>query len=241
VITRAAVIDLPKPESLMEISMEATRLFTQRYPMLDENQMVEDFIKSMGSNYTFVEQGVTMPNLRLNAVNHTEVVIVRSRDGILLDHDSDSATEKVTVHAFFFVISPNENPGQHLRILAQLINHIETDDFAHTWAIAQNEQELKEILLHTERLLTLWINENTRTASLIGKAIQDLKFPTDTLIALIRRDEDVVIPRGNALLDHGDRITIIGEPDSIQWLFEEYVSEHQQELAVTPGSNRSEI
>jgi len=227
VITRASVIDLDKPTNLTDIAMQAARLLTQKYPMLDETRLIADFIKSMGSNYTLVSQGATIPNVRLDAVNHTEIIMVRSRDGVLLDHDSDASTEQVRVHAFFFVSSPEKDPGQHLRILAQLINHIDTDDFAHTWEIAQDEQEMKEILLHSERLLTLWITEYTRTNRLIGQAMRDLKLPTDTLVALIRRDDEVLIPRGSTTLQVGDRITIIGEPDSIQWLFEEYVGEHQ--------------
>jgi len=231
VITRASVIDIKNKASITDITSQATRIFTQKYPMLDENQMIADFIKSMGSNYTLVPQGATIPNLRRGTVNHTEVVMVRSQEGVLLDHDSNTATEQVRVHAFFFVISPESNPGQHLRILAQLINHIETEDFAHTWAIAHDEQEMKEILLHSERLLTLWLYVGARTESLIGKAMRELRLPEGTLVALIRRGDDVLIPRGNTTLQAGDRITIIGEPKDIQWLFEEYVGEHPQRSA----------
>ncbi|MEL7233504.1 MAG: TrkA C-terminal domain-containing protein, partial [Chloroflexota bacterium] len=108
----------------------------------------------------------------------------------------------------------------------ELINHIETDDFAHTWAIANDEQEIKEILLHSERLLTLWITPEGRTAPLVNTALRDLRFPEGTLIALIRRNNNVLIPRGSTILEAGDRVTIIGEEEDIQWLFEEYVSEH---------------
>ncbi len=226
IITRAVVLDLKSPARLLDVAMQATHLFTQKYPMLPEEQVAAQFIQSMGDNYTLIPQGATIPNVRCDVVDHTEIVMVRTKDGIKLNHDSDRTTDPINTYALFFVISPEDNPGQHLRILAQLVNHIEIDDFKRDWLHAQDEQEMKEILLHSERMLTLWLDRNHRTESLIGKALRDLKMPEGTLVALIRRGKEVHIPRGSATLEEGDRITIIGEPDDIQWLFEEYVGEH---------------
>jgi basic amino acid/polyamine antiporter, APA family len=234
VVTRAAIIDLEHETTLVDVVRQATHLFTLNNPHLDEDHMVGDFIKSTGESYTLVEQCATMPNLRLGNIEHTEMVIVRARQGIMVDHDNDDQTERMCVKAFFFVISPDEKPGQHLRILAQLINHIETDDFARMWEVASDEQEMKEILLVSERMLTLWISKKTRTTRLIDQPLSQLQMPQGTLVALIRREDDVLIPRGSTTLEDGDRITIIGNPEDIQWLFEEYVGEHRSE---TPATN----
>lgn len=227
VVTRATVVDIAHKTSLMEVILEATNLFTHKYPMLDADDMATDFIRSIDKNYTLLPQGAVIPNLRLEHVSHTEIVIVRTQMGLPIDHDQNTDTQKVPVHAFFFVISPQENAGQHLRIIAQLINHIETDNFAHAWEIAQDEQEMKEILLHEDRLLTLWVSEKGRTETLVGKAMRDLNMPESALVALIRRGDQILVPRGSTTLEAGDRITIIGDPQDIQWLFEEYVSGHQ--------------
>ncbi len=227
VVTRATVVDINHEATLMEVIMEATNHFTHKYPMLDADQMATDFIRSISPNYTIVPQGAVMPNLRLTNVNHTEIVMVRCKPGVMVNNDNNTLTEKVKIHAFFFVISPQDNTGQHLRIIAQLINHIETDDFAHAWAIARDEQEMKEIMLHSDRLLTLWVNTTGRTQALVGQRLRDLNLPNGVLVALIRRGNTVHIPRGSTQLEDGDRITIIGEPNDIQWMFEEYVSEHQ--------------
>ena len=227
VVTRATVVDIEGETTLMEVIMEATNHFTHKYPMLNADEMASDFIRSISPNYTIEARGAVLPNLRLEKVNHTEVVIVRSQKGLPVNNDGNTLTERVMVHAFFFVISPQDSTGQHLRIMAQLINHIDTDDFAHAWEIAQDEQELKEILLHSERLLTLWIDSDGRTNALIGKMMRELNLPDGVLVALIRRGDTVLVPRGSTVLEAGDRITIIGDPEDIQWLFEEYVTEHQ--------------
>ncbi len=227
VVTRATVIDLPQETTLMQVIMEASNHFTHKYPMLDADQMASDFIKSINSNYVILPQGAAMPNLRLHNINHTEIVIVRSHPGVFVNHDNNTITEKVPIHAFFFVVSPENSSGQHLRIIAELINHIETDDFSHAWETAQDEHEMKEILLHSDRLLTLWIDADTRTSDFIGKSMRDLNLPEGVLVALVTREKDVLIPRGGTTLQEGDRITIIGEPEGIQWLFEEYVTDHE--------------
>ncbi|MEO0595993.1 MAG: amino acid permease, partial [Chloroflexota bacterium] len=223
VVTRATVLDFNGGKSWMNVVMEATNEFTHRYPMLDADEMASAFVRSVNNTYALVPQGAMIMNLRLKNVNHSELVIVRSKDGVMIDHDHNELTDKEEMHAFFFIISPEEKSGQHLRIIAELTNHIETDDFAHTWEIAHNEQELKEILLHSDRLLTLWLDSNERTAPLIGRPMRELDIPEDALIALVRRSDDVLIPRGSTILQDGDRITIIGTEDSIQWLYEEYV------------------
>lgn len=224
VVTRATVIDMgPEKHNLMDIALAATRVFTEKNSALDESRMAADFIESMHRNYTLVDSCATVPNLRLKGAKKTKIVMVRSHEGVMLDHDHDRATPEVRVHAFFFVISPNTNPGQHLRILAQLINEIETEDFVDNWMKANDEQEVKEILLRNERMLTLWIKPDKRTAPLIGKMMRELDLPTGSLVAMIRRNNRVHIPRGSTTLEEGDRITIIGDPEDIQMLYKEYV------------------
>jgi mannitol/fructose-specific phosphotransferase system IIA component (Ntr-type) len=194
--------------------------------MIDADRAALDFTISMGNNYTLVPYGATIPNLRHEAINHTELVIVRVKHGIPLNHDGDDRTEKVPVYAFFYLVSPMDKTGQHLRIMAQLANHIEVENFSDDWRKAYSEQELKEILLHSERLLTLWARAGSRTERFIGTYIRDLDLPRGTLVALVRREEKVIIPHGDTQIADGDRITIIGETNDIQWLYEEYVGEH---------------
>ena len=47
-------------------------------------------------------------------------------------------------------------------------------------------------------------------------------MPKGSLVALIRRDGAVLIPRGDTVLREGDRLTIIGDPAAILELEERY-------------------
>jgi len=225
VVTRAQVIDLAAPLPFAEIADQAAQLMSQRCPLVVTEEISALFVQSMSDTFTLVSRRAALPNVRHECVDHTELVIVRVRDGIMVDHDNDGTTEDVEIHALFFLVSPVNNPGQHLRILAQLSSHIETDSFETDWRDAVDEQELKEVLLHDERMVTLWINAHHRTKVMIGQTLRDLEWPEDTLVALIRRDNQVIIPKGSTILEDGDRITVLGNPDGVEKLFHAYIGE----------------
>ena len=53
------------------------------------------------------------------------------------------------------------------------------------------------------------------------------EFPENGLrgaIALIRRGDKSLVPHGNSVLETGDRVTVIGAPQSISKLYELYVA-----------------
>ena len=126
------------------------------------------------------------------------------------------------VQAVFFLMSPLDDPGQHLRLLAQIAGRVDKEDFMNAWLSASNHQELKEAILRDERLLALTLVPGTPSASLIGRALKDIPLPEGTLIALVRRGHEVVIPRGATVLERGDRLTIIGEPVGLGTLAERF-------------------
>ncbi len=47
-------------------------------------------------------------------------------------------------------------------------------------------------------------------------------MPEGSLVALIRRQGEVLVPRGRTVLQEGDRLTIIGEPMGLATLAERY-------------------
>ena len=53
---------------------------------------------------------------------------------------------------------------------------------------------------------------------LIGKALKDIKFPEGCLVAILRRSGQTIIPKGNTILEEGDRLTIIGDPKGMSEL-----------------------
>ena len=57
-----------------------------------------------------------------------------------------------------------------------------------------------------------------------GLLLKDLRMPEGSLVALIRRRGETLVPRGSTVLHEWDRLTIIGEPLGLKELAERYQS-----------------
>lgn len=119
------------------------------------------------------------------------------------------------VRAAFFLLSPAEDAGMHLRILAQLAGRLESSDFSDLWSKAKHDQAIKEALLQDECYFAVRIREGDATASMAGQTLAETDFPENTIVAMVRRDESTFVPAGRTVLKPGDRLTIVGQPEGI--------------------------
>lgn len=204
-----------------EITHEASRLLARHLPFT-EDELVNGFEEGTRLGSTPVAMGAALPHILLPGVNHPHLVLVRSKIGIHIEPEElpPEYSDHGLIRAFFFLISPEHDPGQHLRILAQLAGRVDDADFLPQWLGARNEQELKEVLLRDERFLSLQLQPEGRGGWLIGHTLSELHLPHGCLVALVRRNDDLIIPSGDTLLEENDWVTIIGEPGEIQKLRE---------------------
>lgn len=224
VIASASLIDISGEATFEKVVERAVERFSKKFP--GKSKVLSDgFLQGTRVGATPVSRGVALPHMRLPEIDHPEMVMVRTKSGVFVEIDEEflgEDTSPAPVHAFFFLVSPEENPGQHLRILAQLAGHVDNDRFMRHWLDAQNEQEMKEILLRDDRFLSLTLDSRDKTSSLIGRAISDLNLPEGSLIALIHRSGKMIIPGGQTILQEADRLTIIGYPEEIRKMYDEY-------------------
>ncbi len=55
-----------------------------------------------------------------------------------------------------------------------------------------------------------------RNPLLIGRRLKDIRLPGNCLLLLVRREGDLVAPRGSTALQAGDHLTVAGDSDSVQ-------------------------
>jgi trk system potassium uptake protein TrkA len=51
-----------------------------------------------------------------------------------------------------------------------------------------------------------------------GRPVRELEFPEGAMIVLVRRDSDVIFPRGHTVLQMGDRLTLVGSVEAVREL-----------------------
>lgn len=223
-VTRAHVIELGGGESF-EVTVKMVSRYFATALNLDPAVLTEGYLQGTRVGATPVSKGAALPHVRLKEVDHPMMVFVRSEEGVLVEEILDLWGDRgpdPTIHAFFFLVSPEDNPGQHLRVLAQIAERVDDPAFMHEWRNAKSPMALKEILLHDDRFLSLVLHKENKSQGMIGLSLADLRLPEGCLVALIHRGGEVIIPRGNSRLEELDRLTIIGEPAGIHKVKENY-------------------
>ncbi len=224
VVARARVVELADDESFEDLIRHAADLLADRLPLTAE-QLEEGFLQGTKTGATPVAGGAALPHLHVLDIDHPEMVLARSRMGLQMDvvdalGGEEAADERV--HAVFLLVSPEEDHRQHLRMLAQLANKVDEDDFMQTWLQATSAAHLKELLLEDANYLTVRVRSDGRSGELAGKALKDLSLPANSLIAIIRRGDRMIVPGGNTVLEENDRITFIGDPEALRSLRRDY-------------------
>ncbi len=225
VVARASVLDYGEPVSLEGVIERASQLLERRLPVGTE-ALVDGFGRGVRGGGTPVAYGAALLHCRIPDINTSEMVLVRCVDGVRVDVDDEDLARQaanVPIQAVFFLVSGEEDPGRHLRILAQLAGRVEDESFMPEWLEGRHEQELKETLLRDDRFLSLRLWPGSKTEWLIGKALSELDLPPGCLITLIRRYGEMLVPQGRTVLREGDRLTIIGAPAGLRLLTERYV------------------
>ncbi len=220
IVTRSFVLDIPQRTEFSEVAGQAAVLLEQAV-YIDADTLKNKFNEGTKIGLTPVTHGIALPHFRLERINQAEMVLVRAINGVHINFNNPltgKQDDEAIVNAIFFLVSPEKDPTQHLRILAQIAGRVEDDNFSKDWENAKNDQELKEALLHDERLLMVIVDKHSAASVFIGKALRDIEIPRGCLIAFIRREGETMIPNGNTKFLDGDHLTFIGDPKSLEEL-----------------------
>jgi len=218
-IARARVIEAPADAdfiALAAVVSDALATDTGR----SADHFNRGFLDGTQVGATPVMGGVALPHLRLEGLKRSHLVLVRCADGmeITVGAGVPGSGASQNVRALFFMASPEDDPAQHLRLLANLAGAVEQDGFMDQWNAAAGPAELKAALLRSEHSLTVSIAPGTLPGTWIGRSIASLGLPDDILIALVYRDGERIIPTGRTVFEASDRVIVIGEPQHISQL-----------------------
>ena len=191
-----------------------------------KEEIVQQIMEGTQIGATPVTHGFALPHFRTEGIEKAELVLVRAKQGIsinIFDPLSHEIEETVEVKGLFFLVSPENNPSQHLRILAKIAGRLDDDDFVEKWLEAKDEHELKDALLFDEEFFSIVIKNENKTSSLISAQIKDLQIPSNCLITTIRRSGKTIIPKGNTVLLELDRLIIMGDSEGNKELRTRYL------------------
>jgi mannitol/fructose-specific phosphotransferase system IIA component (Ntr-type) len=223
VFTGARVLDFSGPVDFEDLAHQASERLALDLPVA-ASELAAGFLRGTRMGETPVSHGVALPHLRLDMVDHPYLALVRVRGGVRFETELDGAGRalKEPIRAVFFLVGPEKDPGRHLRILAHIARRVDQDSFMPEWLGAQSDEQLKETLFRNERILVMTIGSTPSSSALVGLKLSEVSLPDGTLIAMIRRGDEMVIPKGGTTLLDGDRLTVLGRPEGIRALRDQY-------------------
>ncbi|HEY5672921.1 MAG TPA: amino acid permease [Malonomonas sp.] len=224
IVSRSMVFDLPQQSSFEQVLVLVAEKLCNIIP-LSANEIIDQVMEGTRVGATPVTHRVALPHFRTTRIDQAEMVLVRARRGVImplynpLTHEEEEVTQ---VSALFFLVSPDSNPTQHLRILARIAERVDDESFTREWESATDEHGLRSSLLHDERLLTLNLQRQQATEALIGQPLNNVAIPNGCLVALLSRAGQSFVPNIGTILREGDRLTIIGEELGLAELRDNY-------------------
>ncbi|MEE2897593.1 MAG: amino acid permease [Gemmatimonadota bacterium] len=222
-LTGAIVVDVSGPTDFIDLAKRASERLALDLPV-SAAVLAEGFLEGTRTGATPVSHGAALPHMRSELLDRSYIALARVRGGVSFEGEAGGTPQasEQPIHAVFFLVSPEANPGQHLRILARIARRVDQESFMSEWLGAESDEQLKEALFRNERIMVVTLARDQDNSTLIGLRIREVSFPDGTLIAMIRRGDEMVIPTGDTELIDGDRLTVIGRPEEISALRNRY-------------------
>ena len=128
VVTAASIIDTPGGTGFQNVIWEASAHLADASGV-SAKELGEDFLQGTVVGMTPVSHGVALPHLRRTDIEVARMVLVRCPGGMEMDVEitESPSHQPEPVQAVFFLMSPLEDPGRHLRILAQIAGRVDRE------------------------------------------------------------------------------------------------------------------
>lgn len=213
-VTRSAVLDLKYGKydnahlSLL-LSGTASNSFD-----LDDETIVEALFETPWT-YRPVTSGVFLVFKSHPALSQPELITCR------FGPSADLGVPEIEgAHTIFYLIVPSQPVGLDLRLAGHIAEVVQSTSFGARWGATFDPQELKSILMRDDHFYHGAIEDVPLLASYIGRSISFVDLPGSCLLALIERDGEVHTATADVVLQPGDTVAIIGEPNDIEVLLD---------------------
>lgn len=222
-VARSEVIDEDSSLNYQALIRKASEALAPRL-LMEPEELVQLFLEARDAGMVPLGKGVVINHLRIDRERPSEMVLVRIPKSNNLKeelHDILSIAqeeEAEEIQAIIFLVSSESKSGQHLRILAHLAEMIDNPSFLERWVMAENEEELREVLLRDERFIKIVVSESNTTREMMGKRIREIELPGESLVAVLKREGELKIPHGDTIIKKNDELSIIGEKEDIRAL-----------------------
>ena len=115
---------------------------------LEPDTLYASFEQEIDQGLMPISHGATVPQHLYHGIDHPKLLVMRLQNLANVDFDEEVAhiADHGPVRAIMFVLSPDDEVGAHLRMIARLTTLTESPDFLEDWCRADGTEELRALL-----------------------------------------------------------------------------------------------
>ena len=142
-VEKAKVLDIEEPLRLEDFFKQVSEGLGKSLNLKSE-ELFSAFIEREKESSTVIAKGLAIPHIFVKSKNADKLVLVRARAGIIFPEDQ-------LVHIAFVLVGFSGERVLHLKILAAIATIVQSHDFEKKWLEAKGGEELKHVILLSER------------------------------------------------------------------------------------------
>jgi mannitol/fructose-specific phosphotransferase system IIA component (Ntr-type) len=142
-IEESEVLDIEAPLKMEDFFKEVSRLLSKELDLKPE-ELFNKFIERERLTSTVVRDGLAIPHIVVSRKDYFKIILVRAKTGIIFPDDK-------LIHVAFVLVGSSGERSLHLKDLAAIAQVVQNPEFDKKWLAARNEEELRNIVLLTER------------------------------------------------------------------------------------------
>ena len=142
-VEEAKVLDIEAPLKIEDFFKEVSNVLSKDLNLKSE-ELFSAFMEREKESSTVIAKGLANPHIFVESKNADKLVLVRARAGIIFPEDQ-------LVHTVFVLVGSSGERVLHLKNLAAITTVVQSHDFEKKWLEAQDEEELKHVILLAER------------------------------------------------------------------------------------------
>lgn len=148
-VTKQRVLLVPDLKTKKRALELLSKALCEQHPEIDQPQIFDAFIERERLGSTALGHGVALPHIRSDLIQDPIAALLVTTPGV----DFDSPDQQ-PVNIILGLIGPDDNPEQHLQILAEIAQYFEDQATRQTLLQADSATDLYESLNRESELVS---------------------------------------------------------------------------------------
>lgn len=124
-----------------EVLAEIVENIVKVYPNLDKKKIYDLLMERERLGTTGIGDGIAIPHGKMDGLEEVILVVARSKEGVDFE-----ALDHKPVRIIFLLLAPEENLGEHLKILAHISRILQNEEFRVNFLSSPNKEQLFSLL-----------------------------------------------------------------------------------------------